>query len=79
MRQQKQHPNKEARRENMTVRRIAMIYHIPVKSIGLWPNKGYTDYFEARLTLQNNTYQKIIMPALNNVVKMMTRDDIIAL
>jgi hypothetical protein len=46
MRQRKQHPNKEARRENVAARRIAMMYGIPVKSIGLWPNKGDNAYFE---------------------------------
>lgn len=79
MRQRKQHPNKAARRENIMARRIAMMYDIPVQYIGLWPNKGYTDYFEVRATLQNNTYEKHISPALNNIVKIMTRDDIIAL
>jgi len=55
MRQPKQQHNKEARRENMAVRRIAMMYRIPVKSIGLWPNKGDNAYFELRYITSTTT------------------------
>ena len=41
MRQRKQHPNKEARRENKMARRIAKLYSKPVKYFGLWPRISY--------------------------------------